>query len=97
MNNRLVVLTSLIVVLLLASSIGGQSLSAYAARNTPPSFSGGTFLKYHDGLKVNGQVIDISRYIQNSSLVIPDKFWTHYSHKSGKAYQAVLRGNLVFF
>ena len=73
MNNRLVVLTSLIVVLLLESSIGGQSLSAYAARNNPPSFSGGTFLKYHDGLKVNGQVIDISRYIQklDTPFVLP--------------------------
>ncbi|HXU94859.1 MAG TPA: hypothetical protein VFP45_00325, partial [Candidatus Nitrosotalea sp.] len=73
MSNRFVILASFVVVLLLASSIGGQSLSAYAATNTPPSFSGGTFLKYHDGLRVNGQVIDISRYIQklDTPFVLP--------------------------
>lgn len=64
MNHRFVVLTSLIVVLLLASSIGGQSLSAYATRNSPPTFGGGTFLKYTDGLRINGQAIDASKYIQ---------------------------------
>ena len=73
MNNRLVVLTSLIIVLLLASSIGGESFSAYAARNSPPSFSGGSFLKYHDGLRINGQVIDASKYIQklDTPFVLP--------------------------
>lgn len=73
MNNRFVVLASLIIVLLLASSIGGASLSAYAIRNSPPSFSGGTFLKYTDGLRINGQVIDASKYSQklNTPLVLP--------------------------
>ena len=73
MNNRFVVLTSLIVILLLVSSIGGESLSAYAARNSPPSFSGGTYLKYTDGLRINGQAIDTSKYSQklDTPFVLP--------------------------
>jgi len=73
MNNRFVVLASLVIVLLLASSIGAESLSAYASRNSPPSFSGGTYLKYTDGLKINGQAIDVSKYSQklDTPFVLP--------------------------
>lgn len=66
MNNRFMVLASFTVVLLLITSIGGQNLSAYAAFSNPPSFGGGQ-LKYADGLTINGNVIDISKYSQKAA------------------------------
>lgn len=72
MNTRFIVLTSFTVVLLLATSVVGPNLSAYAYSNAP-SFGGGSFLKYTDGLRVNGQAIDASKYSQklNAPFVLP--------------------------
>lgn len=64
MNYRFVAFASFTMVLLLTASIGGQNLSAYAASSNPPSFGGGTFLKYSDGLVINGEAIDASKYSQ---------------------------------
>lgn len=64
MNNRFMVFTSIVVVLLLITSIGGQNPSAYALFKNPPSFGGGQ-LKYNDGLAINGNVFDISKHSQS--------------------------------
>ena len=69
MNNRFMTLASFTVVLLLVTSIGGQSLSAYAVYSNPPSFGGGTVIKYSDGLVINGKTIDISKSSQ--TMMIP--------------------------
>lgn len=62
-NNRFLVLAFSTVILLLTMTIGGQN-TAYAERTNPPSFGGGSFLKYSDGLVINGQAIDASKYSQ---------------------------------
>ncbi len=64
MNNRFMSLASFIVVLLLITAVGGQSMSAYAAYSNPPSFGGGKSLKYSDGLVINGNTFDISKFSQ---------------------------------
>ncbi|MGB9125289.1 MAG: hypothetical protein WA833_06465 [Nitrosotalea sp.] len=64
MNNKITILASCSIVLLLITSVGSQNLSAYAAFSNPPSFGGGE-LKYNDGLTINGNVYDISKYSQN--------------------------------
>lgn len=71
MNNRFITLASVTIVLLLIS-IGGQNLSAYAS-NHPPSFSGGNYLKYSNGLVINGQAIDVSKYSQrlDTPIILP--------------------------
>ena len=63
MNNRITALGSFTAVLLLVTSIGGQSLSAYAVSSNAPSFGGG-IMNYADGLTINGHVIDISKFSQ---------------------------------
>lgn len=57
-------LASFTVVLLLVTAIGGQNLSAYAAFSNPPSFGGGKVVKYTDGLVINGNTFDISKFSQ---------------------------------
>lgn len=57
-------LASFTVVLLLITAVGGQSMSAYATYSSPPSFGGGKVVKYADGLVINGNTIDISKFSQ---------------------------------
>lgn len=68
MNNRFIILASFTVVFLLVTSIGGQNLSAYATNSSPPSFGGGKLLKYADGLVINGNTFDISKYSQTMKM-----------------------------
>lgn len=63
MNRRFIMLASFSIVALLTVSVVGPNLSAYAYANAP-SFGGGNFLKYSDGLVINGQAIDASKYSQ---------------------------------
>ncbi|HZS73790.1 MAG TPA: hypothetical protein VFA69_04725 [Candidatus Nitrosotalea sp.] len=64
MNNKLMKLASLVVIVLLSSAIVGQNMSAYATYSNPPSFGGGKLFKYADGLAINGNTTDISKFSQ---------------------------------
>jgi hypothetical protein len=69
LNYRFIFSAFFAVILLLTVTIGGQ-YTAYAERTNPPSFGGGSFLKYSDGLVINGQVIDASKYSQKMDVPI---------------------------
>jgi hypothetical protein len=64
MHKKFMKLASLIAIILLSSAIAGQNMSAYAAYSNPPSFGSGKLLKYADGLAINGNTIDISKFSQ---------------------------------
>src|SRR5579885_3236628 len=64
MHKKFMKLASLIAIILLSSAIAGQNMSAYAAYSNPPSFGSGKLLKYADGLTINGNTIDISKFSQ---------------------------------
>jgi hypothetical protein len=57
-------LASFVAISLLVSVIAGQNMSAYAAYSNPPSFGGGKLFKYADGLAINGNTTDISKFSQ---------------------------------
>lgn len=57
-------LASFVAISLLVSTIVGQNMSAYATYSNPPSFGGGKLFKYADGLVINGNTIDISKFSQ---------------------------------
>lgn len=64
MNNVSLKLASFTVIFLLSLVVAGQNMSAYAAYSNPPTFGGGKVLKYNDGLVINGNVFDISKFSQ---------------------------------
>ncbi|MDE1769998.1 MAG: hypothetical protein KGI28_05540 [Thaumarchaeota archaeon] len=64
MKNSFVKLASLTVILLLCSAVAGHNMSAYAVFSHPPSFGGGKINNYADGLTINGQIFDISKFSQ---------------------------------
>ena len=64
MNSKLMKLASLVAIVLLSSAIAGQNMSAYAAYSNPPLFGGGKLFKYTDGLAINGNTTDISKFSQ---------------------------------